>query len=84
MPEEAIGEVSDCFARPLVAGGVLTKAMKLGDKIHIKGHTTDIEMVVDSMQIDNVNVNEAKAGDSVGIKVTGRARRGDVVYNVTA
>jgi selenocysteine-specific translation elongation factor len=83
MPEVVIGKVSDFFARPVVAGIELTGALKLGDKIHIKGHTTDMELTVDSMQIDNENVTEAKSGDSIGVKISDRARRGDTVYKVT-
>ncbi len=83
MPEDIIGKVSDFFAHPVVAGIELTAALKVGDKIHIKGHTTDLEMNVDSMQIDNVQVQEAKAGDSIGIKVSERVRKGDTVYKVT-
>ena len=83
MPEEEIGQVSDFFARPVVAGIELTAALKVGDKIHIKGHTTDIEFTVDSIQINNVNVEQGKAGDAVGIKVSDRVRRGDTVYKVT-
>jgi len=83
MPEEVIGGVSDFFARPVVAGIELTATLKVGDKIHIKGHTTDLELTVDSMEINNVAVKEAKAGDSVGIKVSERVRRGDTVYKVT-
>ncbi|MGD9117379.1 MAG: EF-Tu/IF-2/RF-3 family GTPase [Dehalococcoidia bacterium] len=83
MPEKEIGKVSDFFARPVVAGIEMSGSLKLGDKIHIKGHTTDMEFTVDSMQIDNANVTEAKAGDSVGIKVNERVRRGDTVYKVT-
>lgn len=83
MPEEEVGKVSDFFAHPVVAGIELTGTVKVGDKIHIKGHTTDMELVVDSMQIDNVNVQEARAGDSIGIKITDRARRGDTIYKVT-
>ncbi len=82
MPEEAVGKVGDFFARPVVAGVEMTGTLKVGDKIHITGHTTDIEMVLDSMQIDNANVTEAKSGDSVGIKVPDRVRRGDTVYKV--
>jgi selenocysteine-specific translation elongation factor len=66
-----------------VAGIELTAALKVGDKIRIKGHTTDLEMNVDSMQIDNVQVTEAKAGDSIGIKVSERVRGSDTVYKVT-
>jgi selenocysteine-specific translation elongation factor len=83
MPEKEIGKVSDFFARPVVAGIEMSGSIKLGDKIHIKGHTTDMEFVVDSMQIDNANVTEAKTGDSVGIKVNERVRRGDTVFKVT-
>ena len=83
MPEVEIGKVSDFFARPVVAGIELTATIKVGDEIHIKGHTTDLELTVDSMQINNANVEQAKAGDSVGIKVSDRVRRGDIVYKVT-
>jgi translation elongation factor EF-Tu-like GTPase len=83
MPEKVIGKVSDFFARPVVAGIQLTATLKLGDKIHIKGHTTDMELIVESMEIDNVVVKEAKRGDAIGIKVSERVRRGDTVYKVT-
>ena len=83
MAEEVIGKVSDFFSRPVVAGIEMTGTLKVGDKIHILGHTTDITMVVDSMQIDNVDVEKAKAGDAVGVKVSDRVRRGDSIYKVT-
>ncbi len=82
MPEELIGVVMDFFARPVVAGIDLSATLEAGDRIHIKGHTTDLELTVESMQINNVNVQEAKAGDSVGIKVSDRVRGGDKVYKV--
>ncbi len=83
MPEIEIGKVSDFFARPVVAGIELTAPLKVDDSIHIIGHTTDIVFTVESMQIDNVDAKEAKAGDAVGIKVSDRVRRGDTVYKVT-
>jgi putative protease len=83
MPETEIGHVSDFFARPVVAGITLTGTLKVGDTIHIKGHTTDIELTVESMQINNVNVTEGKAGDAIGVKVPDRVRAGDHVYKVT-
>ena len=82
MAEQEIGKVMDFFARPVVAGIDMTGTLKVGERIHIKGHTTDIEMEVTSMQIDNANVDEAKKGDSVGIKVPDRVRAGDTVYKV--
>jgi len=83
MPEVEIGNVSDFFARPVVAGITLTGTLKVGDKLHIKGHTTDIELIVESMQINNLNVTEGKTGDAIGIKVPDRVRAGDHVYKVT-
>ena len=83
MPEIEVGQVSDFFARPVVAGITLTDALKVGDKVHIRGHTTDLELTIDSMQINNVNVTEGKAGDAIGVKVSDRVRHGDKVYKVT-
>ena len=82
MPELEIGKVSDFFVRPVVAGIDLTGQLKAGDTVHIKGHTTDLEMAVTSMQIHNQDVREARAGDSVGIKVPSPVRRGDTVFRV--
>jgi translation initiation factor IF-2 len=83
MAEELIGEVSDFFSRPVVAGINVKGKLNTGDKIHIVGHTTDIMVTVDSMQIDNVTVAEAKYGDAVGIKVPDRVRKGDQVFKVS-
>jgi translation initiation factor IF-2 len=83
MAETEVGRVMDFFARPVVAGIDVTDTLKVGDRIHIKGHTTDIEMDIASMQINNENVSQAKKGDSVGIKVPDRVRVGDLVYKVT-
>ena len=83
MAEEKIGTVSDFFAQPVVAAIELTAGLKTGDKIRIKGHTTDLKLTVDSMQIDNAAVEEAKAGDSIGVKVSERVRKTDTVYKIT-
>ncbi len=83
MPEIEIGKVTDFFAKPVVAGIELSGTLKIKDKIHIKGSTTDIELPVESMQIDRVDISEGKRGDLVGIKVPDRVRRGDKVYKVT-
>ena len=83
MPEIVVGKVNEFFAKPVVAGIELTATLKLGDKIHFKGHTSDLELIVNSMQLDNVAVEQANAGDNIGIKISERVRRGDIVYKVT-
>jgi translation elongation factor EF-1alpha len=83
MPDVEIGTVTDFFAKPVVAGIELSGTLRTGDRIHIKGSTTDMELLVESMQIERVNITEGKPGDLVGIKVLDRVRRGDKVYKVT-
>jgi putative protease len=83
MAEQQIGVINEFFARINVAGIELNDTLRVGDTIHIKGHTTDLEQTVDSMQIDGVGIEEANAGQAVGIKVKDRVRHGDHVYKVT-
>jgi translation elongation factor EF-1alpha len=83
MPEEEVGKISDYFAKIGVAAIELTGSLSVGDTIHIKGHTTDFEQKVDSMQIEHQSVEKANPGDSIGIKVKDRVRQHDVVYKVT-
>jgi len=83
MPEERVGIVNDYFAHIGVAGIDLEGPLRVGDTIHIRGHTTDIEIAVESMQVEHEQVQEAKAGDAIGIKVPDRCRHGDVAYKVT-
>ena len=83
MPEEQIGTVVDYFAHIGVAGVDLVGPLRVGDTIHIEGHTTDLEQTVESMQIEHEEVAEAKPGDAIGVKVSERCRKGDTVYKVT-
>ncbi|MDH7598783.1 MAG: hypothetical protein QHH07_03975 [Sedimentisphaerales bacterium] len=82
MVEQMVGQVTDFYARPVAAAIQLSGELKVGDRIKIKGHSTDLEFVVESMQIHNAPVTQAKAGDSVGIKVPDRVRKGDLVYKL--
>ncbi|MBL7100837.1 MAG: translation elongation factor-like protein [Nanoarchaeota archaeon] len=77
-----VGEVFTYFSKVGVAGIKLTAVLKVGDKIRIKGATTDFEQTVDSMQIEREEVPKAKKGDSIGIKVKDKVRGGDKVYKV--
>ena len=86
MPEKEIGKVSDFFARPVVAGIEMSGSIKLGDKIHIKGHTTDMEFVVDSMvtavaerimlQPVVINISCPHCGKNIEVALIGSAKPG--------
>ena len=80
--EKEIGEVSTYFGHVGVAAIKLSGKLKVGDKIKIKGHTTDFEAGVDDVQIDRKSVKEAKKGDHVGIKVPEKVRPNDKVFLV--
>lgn len=76
-----IGKVAHFFEHP--NAGIISLEednLKVGDKIKIKGHTTDIEQTVDSMQIEHDSLQEGKKGEEVGIKVKDRVRVNDLVY----
>ena len=84
MPEEQVGKVSDYFRKIDVAAINITNGtLSVGDTIHIKGHTTDFTQTVESIQIEHEQVQTAKPGDSVGIKVNEPVRDHDTVYKVT-
>ena len=82
MEEKEIGKVSSFFSHVGVAAIKLTDTLKVGDKIHIKGNTTDFEDTVSSMQIDKKEIQKAKKGDHVGIKVSEKVRPNDKVFLV--
>ncbi|HDM10218.1 MAG: hypothetical protein JRI39_04275 [Deltaproteobacteria bacterium] len=83
MPEEQVGVIVKFFSKPSVAALEVTSGtIKKGDLLHYKGHTTDFTEEVSSMEIDNQPVEEAKAGDLVGLKVSQRVRPNDKVYKV--
>ncbi|MGO9147529.1 MAG: translation elongation factor-like protein [Desulfomonilia bacterium] len=78
--KKLIGKVTHFFSKISVAGIQLSETLKVGDKISIEGATTNFEENIESMQIDNKVVPEAKAGDLIGIKVKDKTRVGDDVY----
>ncbi len=80
--KKLIGKVTHYFSKINVAGIQLSGTLKVGDKISIEGATTNFEENIDSMQIDNKSVTEAKAGDMIGIKVKDKTRTGDNVFIV--
>jgi len=79
---EKVGEIIHYFTKISVAVVDVSAPLKVGDQISIKGMTTNFEQKVGSMQIEGEDIEEAKAGDDIGMKVADRVRKGDIVYRL--
>ncbi|MDP6890312.1 MAG: hypothetical protein QF471_03195 [Phycisphaerales bacterium] len=83
MSEKQIGHISHWFGNiGVVVIDVDKGTLTVGDTIHVKGNTTDFTQTIESMQLDGETVEKAKKGMSVGVKVSDRARRTDLVFKV--
>jgi GTPase len=80
---EEVGHITHFFSKISVAVVELSASLAVGDTIVIKGPNTDFEQVVESMQIEHKNVQSAKAGQSIGLKVAQHVRETDIVYKKT-
>ncbi|MBI5507479.1 MAG: hypothetical protein HY903_01880 [Deltaproteobacteria bacterium] len=85
MPELEVGVVNKYFDKIGVGMVQMTQGeLSLGDKIHIKGNSTDLTATISSMQVQRQPVQTAKVGDEAGIKLDTKVRQHDKVYKVTA
>ncbi|OGZ35781.1 MAG: hypothetical protein A3E90_01425 [Candidatus Portnoybacteria bacterium RIFCSPHIGHO2_12_FULL_40_11] len=83
MEEKLIGKVTHYFTNIGVGVIEITEDnLRVGDSIHIKGATTDFEQKIESMQIEHENVEEAKAGQTIGLKTEQSVRENDQVYKI--
>lgn len=79
--ETQVGKVTHYFAKIGVAVIEVTEgSIKVGDEIHVKGHTSDFKQKVSSMQIEHEKVELAEPGQSIGVKVNEPVRANDSVY----
>lgn len=83
MQEKEIGKITHYYSHLSVGIIELSDVLKVGESIHVKGHSSDFTQNVDSMQIEHTTVSEAKTGDSVGIKVLQKVHPHDKVFKVT-
>ncbi len=81
MAEKQIGVVENYFAKIGVAAIRIDEgSVSVGDRIKIKGATSDFSQVVESMQVEHKTVETAASGDLVGIKVIDKVRAKDTIY----
>lgn len=78
--EKPIGKVTHYFNHLNVGIIKLSAPLNIGDKVKIKGHTTDIEQEIKEMQYDHESIEAGKKGQEVGVKVKDHVREGDEVY----
>ncbi len=79
-PEDAIGAITHYFSHLGVAAVNVSATLRVGDRIHILGHTTDIEQEVTSMEVEHAHVQQAGPGDDVALKVIDHVREHDRIY----
>lgn len=77
-----VGKVTNFYSKISVAIVELSAPLKRGDKIAIEGGATSFQQTADSMQIEHKDITAAKAGQSIGLKVTDKVRPGDAVYKL--
>jgi hypothetical protein len=79
-PSDAIGRVTHYFSQLSVAAVKLEAPIRVGQRIHIKGHTTDIEQTVDSLEVEHEQVESAGPNDDVALHVDDHVRDHDTIY----
>lgn len=77
---DAIGRVTHYFSHLSVAAVTLTAPLKVGERIHIRGHTTDLVQGVGSLEVEHAAVEGAGPGDDVAMKVDDHVRDHDLIY----
>jgi putative protease len=82
--EKEIGRITHYFNRLGVAVLELTEGLKVGDVVHILGHTTDFTQPVWSLEIEHRKIQAVGPGADVALEVSDRVRRGDRVYRVAS
>lgn len=80
--KKLVGKVTHYYTKIGVAVIDLIDTLAVGDKISIEGKTTNLQQIVNSMQIQHKNIKNASKGDSIGLKVIDRVRNGDNVYKI--
>ena len=82
MTETKVGTITHYYDKIGVAVVEVLAPIKVGDKIKISGHDKEFEQVISSMQVEHQNIEQAKKGDAVGMKVEQPVKEGDEVYKV--
>ena len=82
--EQRIGVVTHYYSHLSVLAMQLEPrtTLRVGDIIHIRGHTTDFTQKVESLEVNHAPVTEVGPNDDFGLKVIEHAREHDIVCKV--
>ena len=80
MEEKPIGKITHYYGKIGVAIVKFNREVKVGERVHFKGPHTDFTQQLSSMQYNHQDIESAKKGQEVGIKVDQKVREGDEVY----
>ena len=82
MTDTKIGEIIHYYDKIGVAVIKVLSPLKVGDRVKISGHDKEFEQILASIQVEHQNIDQAKKGDEVGVKLDEPAKDGDEVYKV--
>ncbi|PIU33139.1 hypothetical protein COY29_02235 [Candidatus Woesebacteria bacterium CG_4_10_14_0_2_um_filter_39_14] len=82
MTDTKVGVIVHYYDKIGVAVVKVLTPIKVGDRIKISGHDKEFEQEIASMQVEHKNIDQAKKGDDVGMKVDQPVKDGDEVYKV--
>jgi septum formation inhibitor MinC len=82
--EQRVGVVTHYYSHLSVVAVALEPGatLRVGDVIHIWGHTSDFTQKVESLEVDHAPVAEVRPTDDFGLKVVAHAREHDLVFKV--
>lgn len=80
--EKLIGVITHYYPKIKVGVIELSDNLNVGDKIRVKGEKTDFEQIVDSIQVEHQNIENARKGEVIGIELKEAAKESDKVYKL--
>ncbi len=84
MADLKVGKIIHYYDKIGVAVVELEDDLRVGETIKISGHGNEFVQSVSSMQIEHENIQEAKKGQTIGLKVDQEVKEGDEIYKINA
>lgn len=82
MADYKVGKITHYFDKIMVAVVELYDTLSVGDDIKIVNKDAEFTMKVTSMQVEHQQIDKAKKGDTIGMKLDQPAEVGSEVFRV--